>query len=37
MNQTKHRSWLWFIGLYAAGLFTLSCIAYGLKSLMTLL
>jgi hypothetical protein len=28
------RRWLWFVGLYAAGLGTLAVVAYGLRALL---
>jgi hypothetical protein len=30
------RRWLWFIGLYAAGIGTLGLVAYGLRALLKL-
>jgi len=31
------RGWLWFAGLYAAGVGTLAVVAYGLRALLKLL
>jgi hypothetical protein len=30
------RRWLWFVGLYAAGVATLATVAYGLRALLKL-
>jgi hypothetical protein len=30
------RRWLWFAGLYAAGILTLAVVAYGLRALLKL-
>jgi hypothetical protein len=35
MNHSLRR-WLWFAGLYAAGVLTLAVVAYGLRALLKL-
>ena len=35
MNHSLRR-WLWFGGLYAAGVLTLAVVAYGLRALLKL-